>query len=336
MAFGHYAKSVVPDISPLVLGFAIIWMVTLVHLRGVRNGSALQVSSTVLKLLLILAFIGAGSGLGSRQPISFVPTATDPAHIFSAPFAIGLVFVMYSYSGWNAATYIIGEIREPHRILPLALLSGTLIVMMLYLALNAVFLYATPITALAGRLDVAVAAGTFIFGERGGQAVGLIISLGLISSISAMTWIGPRVAMTMGEDFPVLGVFARRSANGTPRIAIMSQALIASTLFLTRSFEAVLAFIQFGLLCCSFLAVLGVIKLRLTHPDLPRHYRAWGYPVTPLIFLSLTGFTLYHLAITRPLQSIAGFVIMLLGLVLYMLAASHAAHASVKQVAVPK
>jgi basic amino acid/polyamine antiporter, APA family len=336
MAFGHYAKSVVPDVPPLALGLAIIWIVTLVHMRGVRDGSALQVSTTVLKLLLILAFIGAGFGLGARQPISFEPSAADAAQIFSAPFAISLVFVMYSYSGWNAATYIIGEIRKPHSSLPLALLSGTLIVMVLYLALNAVFLYTTPLAALAGRVDVAVAAGIFIFGERGSQVVGLIISLGLISSISAMTWIGPRVAMTMGEDFPILGVFARRSANGTPWIAIMCQAIIASVLFLTGSFEAVLEFIQFGLLCCSFLSVLGVIKLRLTRPDLPRPYRAWGYPVTPLIFLSVITFTLYYLAVTRPLQSIAGFMVMLLGLVLYVLAASHAAHDSVKQVTIPK
>ncbi len=336
MAFGQYAKSVMPGVPPLVLGLAIIWIVTLVHMRGVRDGGALQVGSTVLKLVLILAFIAAGFAFGTRQPISFVPSAVDPAQIISAPFAIGLVFVMYSYTGWNAATYIIGEIRDPHRSLPLALLSGTLIVIVLYVALNAVFLYTTPISALAGRIDVAVVAGTFIFGERGGRAVGLLISLGLVSSISAMIWIGPRVAMIMGEDFPVLRFLARRSANGTPRAAILLQAFIATALLLTQSFEAVLDFIQFGLLCCAFLTVLAVITLRFTHPNLPRPYRAWGYPVTPLIFLSVMAFTLYYLAVSRPLQSIAGFVIMLTGLVLYVLAANHAAHAPTQKVMLPK
>src|SRR6185295_16303383 len=182
MAFGQYAKSVVPGAPPLVLGLVVVWLVTLVHLRGIRDGGALQVASTVLKLILILGFIVAGFALGTRQPISFTPSADDLTHIISAPFAISLVFVMYSYAGWNAATYIIGEIRDPQRSLPLALLSGTLLVIALYVALNAVFLYTTPISALAGHIDVAMIAGTSIFGERGGQIVGALISLGLVSS----------------------------------------------------------------------------------------------------------------------------------------------------------
>src|SRR5213078_2226834 len=131
-------------------------------------------------------------------------------------------------------------------------------------------------------------------------------------------------------------MFARRSQNGVPITAVLFQLAVATLMLLTQSFEAVLEFIQFSLLTCSFLAVLGVIKLRMTDPDLPRPYRAWGYPVTPLIFLSVTAFTLYYLAVSRPLQSIAGFVIMLAGLVLYMLAASHAAHPPVKQMATPQ
>lgn len=332
MAFGQYAKAVVPDVSPLVLGLAIVWIVTLVHMVGVRPGSAFQVVSTLLKLVLIVAFIVAGFAVGTPQPISFAPSAADPALILSAPFFISLVFVMYSYTGWNAATYIIGEIRDPNRSLPLALLTGTLIVIVLYVALNAVFLYTTPISALAGHIDVAMIAGTSIFGERGGQVVGLLISLGLVSSLSAMIWIGPRVAMTMGEDFPVLSFLARRSANGTPRTSILLHALIATALLFTQSFEAVLDFIQFGLLCCAFLTVLAVIKLRITRPDLPRPYRAWGYPITPLIFLSVMGFTLYCLAVNRPLQSLAGFALMLAGVLLYFLAASHASYRQTQKV----
>jgi basic amino acid/polyamine antiporter, APA family len=336
MAFGQYAKSVVPGAPPLVLGLVVVWIVTLIHVRGIRDGGALQVASTVLKLILILGFIVAGFALGTRQPISFTPSTDDLTHIISAPFAISLVFVMYSYAGWNAATYIIGEIRDPQRSLPLALLSGTLLVIVLYVALNAVFLYTTPISALAGHIDVAMIAGTSIFGERGGQIVGALISLGLVSSISAMIWIGPRVSMTMGEDFPALRVLARRSANGAPRAAILLHATIASALLFTQSFEAVLDFIQFGLLCCSFLTVLGVIVLRIKRPDLPRPYRAWGYPVTPLIFLAVMAFILYYLAVSRPVQSIAGFAIMLSGLLVYALAASHAAHAPAEKAVIQK
>ena len=165
-------------------------------------------------------------------------------------------------------------------------------------------------------------AGTSIFGARGGQIVGALISIGLISSISAMMWIGPRVTMTMGEDFPLLRMFARRSEAGVPLTAILFQAVVASGLLFTESFESVLDFIQVGLLTCSFLTVLGVVKLRLTQPALARPYRAWGYPVTPLIFLSVTAFMLYYLAVNRPVQSLAGVAIMLASLVVYALAST--------------
>jgi len=249
--------------------------------------------------------------------MSFAPSASDFAHLTSGPFAIGLVFVMYSFSGWNAATYIIGEMRTPQRSLPRALLAGTLIVLVLYVALNAVFLQTTPIEKLSGQLDVARIAGSYIFGDFGGRVVGAMICIGLVSSISAMMWIGPRVMMTMGEDIPALRVFARKSSQGAPAYAIIFQLAVANLMLFTRSFEAVLDFIQFALLCCSFLTVLGLIKLRFTQPDVPRPYRAWGYPITPLVFLLVTAFMMYHLLTERPLQSFLGTLIMISGLLIY-------------------
>jgi basic amino acid/polyamine antiporter, APA family len=267
---------------------------------------------------LITAFLIAGVVIGAPQPVRFVPQASDAGYIASAPFAIGLVFVMYSFSGWNAATYIIGEMRDAAQDLPRALFAGTLIVLVLYVALNAVFLHTAPIAELAGQLDVARIAGAHIFGEIGGRIVGAMICIGLISSISAMMWIGPRVMMTMGEDFPALGVFARKSRQGAPAYAILLQLAVATLMLFTRSFEAVLDFIQFALLFCSFFTVLGVIKLRITRPDLPRPYRAWGYPVTPVIFLLVTLFMMYYLAVDRPLQSFFGALIMVSGLLIYV------------------
>jgi APA family basic amino acid/polyamine antiporter len=273
--------------------------------------------ATILKVVLIVAFLVAGFVIGTPQPVTFTPSVSDFAHIASAPFAIGLVFVMYSFSGWNAATYIIGEMHAPERNLPRAMLAGTLIVLVLYVALNAVFLHTAPSGELAGQLDVARISGAHIFGEFGGRIVGAMICIGLISSISAMMWIGPRVMMTMGEDIPSLRVFARKSTQGAPAYAILFQLAIASLMLFTRSFEAVLDFIQFSLLFCSFFTVLGVIKLRITRPDLPRPYRAWGYPVTPVVFLLVTGFMMYYLLTERPVQSLLGVVIMISGLVIY-------------------
>jgi basic amino acid/polyamine antiporter, APA family len=317
MAFGEYFKAIIPGIPPVALGLAVAWLVALVHLRGIREGSAFQNIWTLLKLVLIIAFLIVGFVFGSAQPISFAPSALDLSQIVSAPFAISLVFVMYSYSGWNAAAYIVGEIREPHRSLPRALSVGTLIVAVLYVGLNAVFLYTTPINELVGQIDVAVIAGRHIFGDWGGRLVGALICIGLVSSISAMTWIGPRVTVAMGEDLQILQLFARKSKNDVPTTAILFQVAIVTMLLLTQSFEAVLEFIQFSLIFCSFFTVLGVIKLRITNPTLPRPYRAWGYPVTPVIFLAVAGFMMYYLVTTRPAQSLAGFTMMVAGLLIY-------------------
>jgi APA family basic amino acid/polyamine antiporter len=317
MAFGEYGKSILPNAPPLVLAIGVVWLVSLVQLTGVKHSSTFQLISTILKVVLIVAFLACGFVIGTPQPVSFAPHAVDFSYIVSAPFAISLVFVMYSFSGWNAATYIIGEVRMPERNVPRAMLFGTLIVLVLYVALNAVFLHTAPIDKLAGQLDVARISGTHIFGELGGRIVGAMICFGLISSISAMMWIGPRVTMTMGEDIPALRIFARRSSNGAPAFAILFQLAVASLMLLTRSFEAVLEFIQFALLFCSFFAVLGVIKLRITHPELPRPYRAWGYPITPLVFLLVTGFMMYYLLTTEPLRSILSIAIMISGLLIY-------------------
>jgi len=319
MAFGQYAKAIVPGAPPLALGLGVVWIVSLVGLRGLRQSSAFQMIWTILKVTLILALLVAGFVLAKPQPISFAPSAADPSLVISAPFAISLVFVMYSYSGWNAATYIAGEMRDPQRSLPRSLLVGTSIVIVLYVALNALFLYATPIAELAGQIDVAVIAGKHIFGDLGGRIVGALICIGLVSSISAMMWIGPRVTTVMGEDMPILRVFARRSRSGVPTTAILFQLVVATLMLFTQSFEAVLDFIQFSLLACSFLAVAGVIKLRITRPDLPRPYRAWGYPVTPLVFLSVTAFMMYYLVTQRPVQSLIGVLIMASGLAVYYL-----------------
>ncbi len=181
MAFGVYFKSIIPGVNPLLPGLAVVWIISLVHLRGMQYGSAFHNLWTALKLLLIVGFLAAGLLLGTRQPISFAPTASDISFVTSVPFAISLVFVMYSYSGWNAATYIIGEIQEPNRSLPRALFLGTLIVIGLYVGLNAVFLAVTPIQDLAGQIDVAMIAGTHLFGEVGGRIVGMLICLGLVS-----------------------------------------------------------------------------------------------------------------------------------------------------------
>ena len=317
MAFGSYFAGVVPGVPPLALALALVWSIALVHLRGIERASTFQNVSTFIKVALIVVFIVAAFALGTPSSISFAPSMGDVGHIVSPAFAVSLAFVMYSYAGWNAVTYIAGEVRDPQRTLPYSVIVAVVTVTVLYVGLNAVFLYSTPIDELTGQIDVAVISGHHIFGDTGGRIVGALICIGLVSTVSAMMWIGPRVIMVMGEDFPLLSPFARRTASGVPALAVLFQLGVVTVLLLTQGFESILEFIQFSLTISSFLTVLGVIVLRFTQPELPRPYRVWGYPLTPLVFLAVSLFMMINLVLQRPAQALAGAVMMLTGLLIY-------------------
>ena len=319
MAFGEYFAGAVPGAPPLVCGLAVAWGVTLVQLSGSQPSVIFQNAATAIKVALILVFIIAGFSIGEPQPISFLPKEGDLGYLMSAPFAVSLVFVMYSYSGWNAATYIAGDVHDPARTLPRAMFWATLVVIALYVLLNAVFLYTTPMSAMAGQLNVAQVAGEHIFGATGGRIVAGLICVGLVSAISAMMWIGPRVTVAMGEDFALLSPFARYTRSGVPATAILLQISVVTLLLLTQSFEAVLDFIQFSLTLCSFLAVAGVIVLRVTQPHLSRPYKVWAFPLTPVVFLAVTGFMMAYLLFEKPWQSLASLALMASGLALFAL-----------------
>jgi APA family basic amino acid/polyamine antiporter len=317
MAFGKYFQGVFNFDSPFVLSFAIVWVTALVHLSGLKSGSVFQNLSTLLKVLLIIALIVVGFYVSPRQPISFLPQSTDTLAIVGAPFAVALVYVMYSYSGWNAAVYITGEIDRPEKNVPRALWWGTLVVLALYAFLNAVFLLTTPAGEMSGQLEVALIAGKHIFGEQGGRVVGAIICIGLVSAISSMTWIGPRVTMAMGEDHWLLRLLGRKNNQGVPVYAVLLQLTIVNLLLLTKSFERVVVYIQFSLLLCSLLTVLGVMVLRSTHPEIPRPYRVWAYPFPPLVFATITIWMMVYLLRSRPTESLSGLATMLVGFALY-------------------
>ncbi len=149
--------------------------------------------------------------------------------------------------------------------------------------------------------------------------MGVFICAGLISSVSAMIWVGPRVAQAMGEDFRALKWFSRGTAAGIPRVALLFQLAVITALLLTSTFQAVLIYIQFSLILSSFLTVLGVIVLRWREPELPRPYRVWGYPVTPLLFLTISAYMLFYIGRSQPRESLAGVGTLLLGLAVYFL-----------------
>ena len=327
ITFAAYATSILPggssDFLEKALAAALVTGVTLIHASTRRNSGGLQVIFTILKVCVILGFCLAALTIADvPQAISFLPSAGDGVLLTSGAFAVSLIYVSYAYTGWNAATYLSSELENPQRTLPFILMTGTLVVMLLYLALNFTFLSVAPMDAMAGELEVGYIAAQSAFGDLGGRFTGLVLALLLISTVSAMTLAGPRVLQVIGEDFHALRFLAAKNSDGIPSTAIFFQSFLAVVFVLTSSFESILIFAGFTLALNSFATVLGVFVLRLRQPDLPRPYRTFAYPLTPLVYLTLTGWTLIFVLLNKPQEGLFGLAIIGAGLVFYFVTAA--------------
>jgi len=318
IAFGNYIHGIRPALGALPLAFAALVFITVVMLVSARLREWFQNVSTSLSFLAILVFLGIGF-FAPAHGSALVPQAGDTARLFSPGFATSLIYVMFAYAGWNASTYVTAEVRNPSRNVPLSMALGTVIVTVLYIAMNAIFLRAAPAAELSGQNEVGLIAGTHVFGVTGGKWMALLIAAGLLAHIGSMQWIGPRVTATMGEDTRVLRPFSVVNTGGIPIYATLAQTAIAAFMLATGSFKSVLTYVQFTITLCSALVVIGVFVLRVREPNLPRPVRAWGYPVTPAIFLIVNGWMLWHVFAENPKESLAGLGTILSGLVVFYL-----------------
>lgn len=323
MALGAYFSSVFPFVSQRAIALLVVIGVSLVHTRNLKFGSYFQQVFTILKVLLIVILIGCGLFLANSQDLGFLPSEQDFNLIFSSPFAISLIYVTYSYSGWNAAVYLASEVEEPEKNIPRSLIGGTAIVVGLYLLLNFIFLYTTPLDSLAGEVEVGYIAAGQIFGASGAKIMGILISFGLISSISSMVLAGPRVTQVIGKDIPLFKVLAKENVNGVPYYSILLQLAIVIALLITSSFERVITYLGFTLTLSSFITVFGVFVHRFRYPNVRRPYKTWGYPVTPLIFLGISLWMLIFILIDKPVESLAGIATLAIGLLVYVFAAKN-------------
>lgn len=307
LAFGAYLHAVAPAVPARAAALSLIVATTLLHMADVVIGSRIQTGFTVLKVLLILAFIAAGFTVGDGD-WAHLDTAVSGASssILAPAFWVSLVYVSFSYSGWNAAAYVAGELEDPARILPRALLVGTAIVTTLYLALNLAFLYAAPASALAGKEEVGHVAAVHLFGEQAGRWLSTIIALALVSAVSAMVMAGPRVYTAMAEDGMFFRFMAWRSRRGAPIWSVLLQGALAAILVLLSTLRELIQYIGFTLSIVAALTVLGVFVLRVRRPDAPRPYRTLGWPVTPLLFVALSLWMAVHLVREQPGPTLLG------------------------------
>lgn len=296
MAFGTYSAKVFPILDPTLTALILLILITTVHAYDLKIGGAVQRYFTFFKIFIIIAFIVCGFVLPeSHQDISSSVAEFSFDELFSAGFAISLIWVYYSYSGWNASAYMANEVKNPAKTIPRSLFVSTLIVTVLYILLNTVFYLSTPLGEIQGEMEVGLIAAQHIFGNKLGSIMGLIIALLLVSSISSMVFLGPRVSQVMGEDTYILRALSKHSPKGTPYVAIWTQFAISFLLIVTDSFVLVTKYTGITLSFFAMLTVAGVFVHRKRFPNAPRPYKTWGYPVVPCIFIALILWSIAYL-----------------------------------------
>ncbi len=301
------------------LAVGIVLVFSAVNVAGLRPAAQLQNLLTALKLGVLALFLIMAVTVGQGSAAHFSQSAArTSSHSLPAQFAVSLIFVMFAYSGWNASTYVSGEMKTPERTIPASLVVGTLTVVGLYLLLNIAFVFAMPLESMKGVVAIGEASAGALFGMRGGNFFSAIMSVGLLSTVSAMVIAGPRVYFAMAVDGCFFGTAARIHPRwGTPMYAILFQALATVLMILSGTFESLVYYIGFALIFFAALAVAGLVRLRRREGWRTLPVVNWGYPLAPAVFLAASAWMLSYTASMRPKESGLGLLTIVLGAVLY-------------------
>lgn len=315
-----------------LLAILVVWLLVGVHFRGARGGLRFNDLVTVFKVVGIVGILVAAVAVGKGQ-LSHLATVSDSyrelgAGATMAALGTSLIFVSFCYSGWNAAAYVAGEMHRPQRDLPRALLLGTGFVTLLYLGLNMVYLYGADVDQLAGVVEVGLIAGKALFGPVGVALLSLVLLVSILASASAMTLAGPRVYFAFGRDFPALSVLARvRPGTGAPAAALVLQGGVTTLLILSGRVDQIQQYAGFTLSLFTSLAVTCVFVLRARHPGRTLSFRVWGYPLTPLLFLAISVWTMFWAFRGRPVESSLALTTVAVGGLAFLLVARRSAPA---------
>ncbi|MFO1418849.1 MAG: amino acid permease [Methylotetracoccus sp.] len=315
LALAAYLRGAYPDIDESTTASGALIMITAVMTFGPRIALAFQKAATVLKLTIVGGFIAAGCAFGELRHVSFAVGAVQWDQTLLAGVAVNLVWVSFAYSGWNASAYLAGEIADPQRTLSRSLLIGTTIVTISYLALNATFLMAAPAETLRGVKEIGLVSARFLLGAPASRAVGVTISLLLVSSISSLMIAGPRVIQEILREVPCLRLLGGAGDSYPVRATLFLMAL-SLLLIHTVDFAPLLYYTAFTLSLFTVLTVAGVFVLRARLGP-PGGYRAFGYPVTPALFVGANAAIGVFFACRHPSESLAGLSTALAGLALY-------------------
>lgn len=300
------------------LAIIVILIFTTLHYVGLRLGSRIQNVLTILKILIVGGLATLGMIFGNSSGPAFSLKGGETSSILAIGTA--MMFVMFAYSGWNAGAYIAGEIKHPKKTIPVSLIGGTLIVIVLYLAINVFVFRMVPYSDLKGVIPVVEEASVRAFGDWMGGVLSLLVGVGLLSCLSAFIMIGPRVYYAMAKDrlfFPFASEVHKRYK--VPGKSILVQGAIAVLMVLVGSFEQLIIYIAFALNIFLWLAVFGVFLVRRRKLGEESAVKVWGYPFVPLFFLLASLILMIFNYVNRPLESSAAVVTVLLGIPFYFL-----------------
>lgn len=286
ITFSSYFTTFFPLINNKWLAIIIISLITVFHCFTLRLGSRFQLITTAVKVILLITFIYFGlSTPGQANPLKF--EGNELKLITTRGFALSLVYVSFAYSGWNACVYIFSEIKNPEKNIRRSIVFGTLTVTIVYMLLNFVFLKTVPIASLVGVIEVGAVSAQAIFGYTGGKWMAMFISILLISSISAMVWVGPRVIAKMTNWKSVDQYGSEKSR--VPLRAIGLQYFATIILLITETFERILVSSGVLLAICS---CLSVAILFLPKKNIPIYKL-----IAPSIFLLINAYTIFILLV---------------------------------------
>jgi APA family basic amino acid/polyamine antiporter len=326
LGFSEYVGRALPQLmsgadavfTRKALAVLIITLLAVVHLRGVDFGARVQNVLTVGKVVLIAGLIAVGFALGSGTLEGLAtPAAAAMPPVSWKSIGLSLMWIMFAYSGWNASAYVGSEIRDPERILPRSLLAGTGIVILLYVGLNLLFVYAASPAELEGVIAVGGLAASRLFGPTAETVISGLIAFALLSSISALIMLGPRVYYAMAKDGHFFTAVADvHPVTRVPSTSIVLQCLIAGVMVMSGTFDQILTYMGFCLGIFPIVAVIGLFRLRRAGPG---PFRMPAFPLPPLLFALASVAMLVLAFLERPMESSIAIATVAAGVPFYFL-----------------
>ncbi|HWZ44887.1 MAG TPA: amino acid permease [Candidatus Saccharimonadales bacterium] len=303
-----------------LVAVTVIGIQTLINIFGVRKGAVLQNFATWAKFIAIGGFVilGLAVGKGSWGHYSVSLPASSEAPGLMAGIGVALIAVFWAYDGWVYITWVSGEVKDPQRNLPRTLIFGMVLVGIIYLSINAVYLYALPMAQIADQTTVAQAAAVSMFSANAARWLAIMIAISCFGAMASAIMTGARVNYAMAEDRVFFRSFAKVSPRWhTPVVSLVLQGVWSAALALSGRYDQLFTYVMFMMVLSYVLTVAALFVLRRKMPDAPRPYRCTGYPWLPWLYIIAGAAFTINLVITRPQEAGWGTLIVLAGVPLY-------------------